>query len=197
MMRIILPLSICALVSPALSAAPLNYNIATDATVIGLSWNGLGDTPSQAKLAGVTGEVTLDPARDYNDSIRVKIPVTSLTASNSLLTYQLKSSLFFDAMRYPLIIFTSTRVVEKGEGRFRIFGLLQVKDVQRPVILEAALEDRGGTSAAENELALRATTTISRAAFHMDRLAVLVDDKITIRIDIQAQQVPRELAGGP
>src|SRR5690606_19798154 len=103
--------------------------------------------------------------------------------SNSLLTWQLKSDMFFDAARYPNIVFSSTRVVSLRNGRFRVFGSLQVKDVQRPVILEAVLEG----SKVTDEISLQATTAISRSAWHMDKFAMVVDDRINIKIDIHAK----------
>ncbi|WP_347710565.1 YceI family protein [Erwinia sp. INIA01] len=182
--------------SPMLHATPLTYQVATDRTDIALSWNAFGDTFSQARLSGVTGEVLLDPGHDYNDRINVKIPVSTLKASNDMLTWQLKSQLFFDAVRYRDIIFTSTRVVDKGQGQYKIFGLLQVKNVQRPVILEATMAGKEASSSPD-ELVLFATTTISRSAFKMDRLAILVDDRIKIDIAIRAHLAPDENASSP
>lgn len=80
---------------------------------------------------------------DWDDHIEVKIPVATLVASNILLTSQMKSALFFDAVHYPWISFTSSRVVALGQGQFRIFGLLSVKDVRRPIIMEATLDNHG------------------------------------------------------
>ncbi|RNM02870.1 YceI family protein [Dickeya undicola] len=186
MRRIIPVVAIGLLASPMLHATPLNYTISTNKTVIKLSWRAFGDT-SQASLDGVTGEVMLDSAKEIDNRIEVKIPVATLEASNSLLTYQLKSGLFFDATHYPWIVFTSSRVVAQGHGHFRVFGSLSVKDVQRPVILEATLEQYGSASPAGGTLFLHATTAISRSAFNMDRFTALVDDKVAINIDLQAQ----------
>ncbi|MDY4389079.1 YceI family protein [Pectobacterium aroidearum] len=174
------------LISPLLHAMPLNYTVATDNTVIGLSWQAFGH-PSQASLDGVTGNITLDAEKEMNDRIDVKIPITTLQASNSLLTYQLKSSLFFDAEHYPDITFTSSRVVALGQGHFRVFGSLSVKNVQRPVILEATLEEQGGTSSHDGSLSLHATTAISRSSFNMDRFTGVVDDRVAINIEIRAK----------
>ncbi|VTN11557.1 Uncharacterized conserved protein [Raoultella terrigena] len=68
-------------------------------------------------------------------------------------------------------------------------GYLGVKNILRPVILEAILEaptgsfrwpEPGGAS-------LHATTAISRSAFNMDSLAALVGDTVTIDIAIEAK----------
>ena len=172
--------------SPLLVAAPLTWTIATDKTAIGLSWQAFGHSFSQAHLQGVTGTVILNSQDDRDDHIEVKIPLATLVASNALLTHQLKSDMFFAADRYPWIFFSSTRVVALGAGKFRIFGMLTVKDVRRPVVMEATL-DAGEIDAAP-ELALHATTGISRSAFNVDRLVGIVDDHVDIALTIVAHR---------
>lgn len=186
MTRIVPVLAAGLLISPPLHAMPLNYTIATDKTAIALSWQAFGHL-SQASLDGVTGNITLDAEKEMDDRIDVKIPISTLQASNGLLTYQLKSSLFFDAEHYPDIRFTSSRVVALGHGHFRVFGSLSVKNIQRPVILDATLEEHGGNVSGEEALSLHATTAISRSAFNMDRFTGVVDDRVAISIDIQAK----------
>ncbi|KHS84264.1 YceI family protein [Pectobacterium carotovorum] len=186
MTRIVPVLAAGLLISPPLHAMPLNYTIATDKTAIALSWQAFGHL-SQASLDGVTGNITLDAEKEMDDRIDVKIPISTLQASNGLLTYQLKSSLFFDAEHYSDIRFTSSRVVALGHGHFRVFGSLSVKNIQRPVILDATLEEHGGNVSGEEALSLHATTAISRSAFNMDRFTGVVDDRVAISIDIQAK----------
>ena len=111
--------------------------------------------------------------------------MATLVASNKLLTWQLKSDMFFDSERYPTIEFVSSRVVDAGAGRFRVFGTLTVRNIARPVILEAVVKDPQAQA-----LTLDATTAISRASYGMDKFALVVDDRIAIAIAIQAHGVP-------
>lgn len=171
------------LICPSLYAAPVVYAIDTQKTAIKLSWRAFGGIPSWAHLQGVTGTVTLNPDNEYDDRIRVSVPVATLQASNNLLTWQLKSDMFFDAARYPTITFTSTRVVKVKDDHYRAFGTLTVRDLSRPVILEATLD-----RLPDEAIALHATTAISRSAYKMDRFALVVDDRIAIAIEIQAMR---------
>ena len=187
MNRLVPVIALGALINPlALYASPASYSINTQTTAIDLSWRAFGNT-SDASLGKVTGDITLDAANESQDRIDVTIPVTTLKASNDLLTYQMKGRLFFDAERYPNIAFTSTRVVATGRGHYRVFGTLSVKDVTRPVILEASLADNNDALLSNNNLSLHASTAISRSAFNMGSFAALVDDTVTINIDIQAR----------
>jgi polyisoprenoid-binding protein YceI len=120
-------LLIVILLSPMVNATPVRYAIDQQKTGIVLS-GARSVAYSQAWLRGVTGDVILDPANEFNDQIHVTIPVATLVASNSLLTWQLKSDMFFDAARYPTIIFISDRVVTLQKDHFRVFGTLNVRD---------------------------------------------------------------------
>jgi len=184
MLRLVL-LLLVTLICPSLQAAAIAHTIDTEKTAIKLSWRAFGGIPSWAHLKGVTGQVTLNPDNEFDDRINVTIPVATLQASNNLLTWQLKSDMFFDAARYPTITFSSTRVVALGPDRYRAFGTLTVRDLSRPVILDARLDRQSGET-----IALHATTAISRSAYKMDRFALVVDDRIAIAIDIQTKPSP-------
>lgn len=118
------------LLCPSLHAAPKSYLIDTENTAIRLSWHAFGGILSWATFSGVTGAVTLNPDNDVDDHIHVTIPVATLVASNTLLAWQLKSDMFFDAEHYPTIEFISSRVVAQGAGRFRVFGTLTVRNIR-------------------------------------------------------------------
>lgn len=186
MLRILLKITLGLMISPWLYAAPESYSVLTPQTAIELSWHAFGGT-SQAHLYGVTGSLLLDAGNDMHDSISVRIPAATLQASNSLLTYQLQGGLFFDTAHYPSLSFTSSRVVAEGLGHYRIFGLLQVKNVRRAVVLEANMDGDPGAAADKSFISLRATTVISRAAFNMDKFEAVVDDRISIEIKIRAR----------
>ncbi|WP_267372771.1 MULTISPECIES: YceI family protein [unclassified Pantoea] len=179
--------ALLALFSPALYAAPVTYTIAPEKTSIGLSWRAFGHDFSQATLQGVTGTVTLNRDEERDDHIDVTIPVATLVASNRLLTWQLKSDLFFDAEHYPQIHFVSSRVASMGGADYRIFGLLTVKDVSRPVVMLATLDSGQAFDPASDSLALHASTAISRTAFRVDRLVGVVDDRVNVALTIAAE----------
>lgn len=173
------------LLCPSLYAAPKSYLIDSDNTAIRLSWHAFGGILSWATFSGVTGAVTLNPDNDVDDHIHVTIPVSTLVASNKLLTWQLKSDMFFESERYPTIEFISSRVVALSAGRFRVFGTLIVRNIARPVILEAVLKDPHAQAPR-----LDATTAISRESYGMDKFALVVDDRIAIAIAIKTNDVP-------
>jgi polyisoprenoid-binding protein YceI len=66
-----------------------------------------------------------------------------------------------------------------------VFGVLDVREIRRPVILDVTFEEQSPSS-----LTLHATTAISRSAFGLDRFALVVDDRIAIDINIGAHPQP-------
>lgn len=81
---------------------------------------------------------------DGDDYKSLKADVVIKTASVSTNTDQrdehLRSADFFDAAKYPEMHFVSTGVQKNGEDDFTLTGDLTIKDVTRPVVLNATLE---------------------------------------------------------
>ncbi|ALB57042.1 putative exported protein [Cronobacter universalis NCTC 9529] len=177
---------LAAFFSAFISAAPVSYVILPSHTVVALSWRAFGGL-SQAQIRGATGDVTLDNDNQHNSRVNVVIPLASLNASNDLLTYQMKSPLFFDAARYRVISFVSDRVTAAGNGRLQVSGTLVVKGIRRPVVLEVTGGQNRFLHPAASPLSLRATTAISRSAFGMGGFSSFVDDRVQIDILIAAK----------
>ncbi len=70
--------------SLSFSGTPEHYVINADRTTITLSWVMLSTHPSQANLSQVSGDAFLDHQQNMQNHIDVRIPVSSLEASNLL-----------------------------------------------------------------------------------------------------------------
>ncbi|WP_105634473.1 YceI family protein [Cronobacter dublinensis] len=166
-------------------AAPVSYTILPSRTTVALSWQAFGGL-SQAQIHGASGKVTLDRDNPKNSYVNVVIPVSSLTASNDLLTYQMKGPLFFDASRYREIAFNSDGVTDAGGGHLRVSGTLVVKGIRHPVTLDVDTGRAAFLPVTRAPLALHASTAISRSAFDMGGFTAFVDDRVQIDIAIAA-----------
>ncbi|QKJ87638.1 polyisoprenoid-binding protein [Paramixta manurensis] len=174
--------------APQALADTQHYAIDTQTTSLELSWQVLGVTNSHASFSHITGNVVMDEQSTFNDSINVTIPVSTIDAHNRLLTGQLKSPGFFNQPTYPQVTFTSTRVVAEGNSHYRVFGNLRIKNITRPVILDAQLSRSDSPAANQHHLAFNAVTAIQRSAFGMTQYIPMVSDKIEIAIAIDAIQ---------
>ncbi|KAB7896463.1 hypothetical protein GA565_10975 [Rouxiella sp. S1S-2] len=186
MLRVSTFLSLSIAYSAMACANPVQYAINTQKTSVEVFWTLAGHAISHAQLTHITGAITFDSNKDFDDKIVVNIPLYSLNAQNILLTNELKSGTFFDEAHFPLAHFTSTRVIDIGGGHYRVLGSLQIKNIQRPVILDAEIVPDNHLNALKRGMSLHANTTISRSAFGMDSYLLLVADPIKIDINIEA-----------
>ncbi|MEG0195934.1 MAG: YceI family protein, partial [Acinetobacter sp.] len=91
----------------------------------------------------------------------------------------------------PNITFKSTKVQALGKNKYKITGNLTVKDVTKPVILDAVLNKQGVHPMTKAEsIGFNATTSFDRSAFGVGAYVPNVGDKITVNITTEAS-VPK------
>jgi len=83
-----------------------------------------------------TGDVYFDPADPGKSKFDFVIKVDSVDTRVGKRDTHLRSPDFFDAAKYPLITFTSSRISHGGANKYIVEGTLTIKDVSRDVALE-------------------------------------------------------------
>jgi polyisoprenoid-binding protein YceI len=128
----------------------------------------------------------------------VTLPLAGLDSFSSDFDEHLRSADFFDAGTFPTITFKSTSVESAGGNRLKITGDLTVKDIARPVVLDATIN-----RFAEHPMAKRpaagfdATTTLKRSDFGVGAYAPNVSDEVELRITTEAMVAAPEGADAP
>ena len=84
----------------------------------------------------MTGVIQFDPPDLTQLSVEAEIDVRSLTTGHQERDEHLLSSDYFDAEKYPKILFKSTRVAVTGENRGRITGDLTLRGIRKPITLD-------------------------------------------------------------
>jgi polyisoprenoid-binding protein YceI len=83
------------------------------------------------------------PGDDYTQARgELKIEVASLNTRTEQRDNHLRSADFFDAAKYPYIMFKVTSVEPVAGDAYIVHGDLTIKDVTKPIRLEASLEGR-------------------------------------------------------
>jgi polyisoprenoid-binding protein YceI len=83
------------------------------------------------------------PDDDYTQARgEVKVEVNSLESRSDQRDTHLRSADFFDADKYPYITYKLTSIEPIDDENFRVNGELTVKDVTKPLTLEATIEGR-------------------------------------------------------
>ncbi|HEU4671001.1 MAG TPA: YceI family protein [Dyella sp.] len=172
----------------AAQAAPVTYKIDPSHTMVLFSWNHFGFSNPTADLGVGQGTLVFDAANPASSSVDVTLPLSKLDTHVSALDEHLKKPDFFDADKYPVVTFKSTRVEPLGGDRFKVTGNLTVHGVTRPVVLDATLNKAGMHPMLKvPAIGFDATATIKRSDFGVGAYVPMVSDEIRIRITTEAQ----------
>lgn len=172
-------------------AKPVEYKIDPTHTATVFTWNHFGFSTPSANFSDIQGTINVDNAKPANSSVNVTIPLSSLNTNVAALDEHLKKPDFFDAEKYPNITFKSTKVQALGKNKYKITGNLTVKDVTKPVVLDATLNKQGEHPMTKAQsIGFNATTSFDRSAFGVGAYVPNVGDKITVNITTEAS-VPK------
>ena len=168
-------------------AKPVDYTIDPTHTATVFTWNHFGFSTPSANFSDIQGTISVDNAKPVNSAVNVTIPLSSLNTNVKGLDDRLKNADFFDAEKYPNITFKSTKVQALGQNKYKITGDLTVKNVTKPVVLDAVLNKQGVHPMTKAEsIGFNATTSFDRSAFGVGAYVPNVGDKITVNITTEA-----------
>ncbi len=163
-------------------------------------------TVSHLVVAEVEGrfkdfDVTLvSSAKDFSDAkIDATINIASIDTDNEGRDKHLKSDDFFNAEKYPNMIFKSTKVEKTGENTYNITGNLTMRNITKPVVLAAKYNGEEKDPMGNTKIGFKATTIIDRFEFgtkwnktiETGGLIVGKDVHITLALEL-GKQVPEE-----
>jgi polyisoprenoid-binding protein YceI len=168
-------------------AKPVAYQIDPTHTATVFNWNHFGFSTPSANFSDIQGTINVDNAKPSNSSVDVTIPLSSLNTNVKALDEHLKTADFFNAEKYPNITFKSTKVQALGQNKYKITGNLTIKDVTKPVVLDAVLNKQGVHPMTKAEsIGFNATTSFNRSAFGVGAYVPNVGDQITVNITTEA-----------
>lgn len=137
-----------------------------------------------------TGQVTT-AEEPTGCSATATIAMGSVNTANRMRDDDLRSVNFFDVDRHPDMTFESTGLAV-NDGRLELPGKLTIRGIARDVVMEVeflGLDETGLQG--EQRIGISANTTIRRSDYDVGAAAregqkIVVGDKITIQLDIQA-----------
>ena len=136
------------------------------------------------------------PNDDFRSAqIEATIRTASVNTENEKRDNHLRSDDFFNAEKFPEMKFVSASFEKIGENRYRIGGNLTIRDVTKPLELDATY---GGTITdpwGNTKAGFKATGTINRQDFGvkwnkaLDEGGFVVSDEVEIVLDVQLKMV--------
>lgn len=180
------PIIACMLSSPALSES---YRFDPGHTEVRFYWDHAGVSEQSGEWGNVTGSVQFDPSDIPATKVSVTIQTESISTGVPGLDRHLKGSDFFDAEKYPEIMFTTTSVTQTGPESVRVIGDLTIKETTKPLMLDVGLVHQGAHPIGKfieyyqgEWLGIRATGSLLRTEFGVGQYAPLTGDHIRIEI---------------
>ena len=118
-------------------------------------------TPVRGRFTEVSGRIEV--AEDPTESrVEATMNTASVFTNDAKRDGHLRSPDFFDVEKYPTITFKSTRITDQGDGRYKLFGDLTIRDVTKEIALDAEFLGVDGTPFGTTVAAFSASTEVER-----------------------------------
>ncbi len=153
-------------------------------TQVEFSAKHLGMMTVRGHFNDVTTSGELDPEHPERSSFEVTIKVPSIRTHNEQRDRDLLSSNFLEVEKYPVIKFKSTKIAPAGGDRFKVTGDLTIKDVTKPVTLDAVKYGEFRDERMGHRIGYAAETQINRKDFGM-KFDMMLDGKFIVSNEIQ------------
>jgi len=135
------------------------------------------------------GTLLLDQNAPQKSKVNIIIQLADLDTGNPELNKHLNSPLFFDASKYPTATFVSNKIELVGKNKAKVYGILTVHGVSKPIILDTTLN-----KAAENPITNKptvgfsATTHLNRSDYGLTSFLPGLSDNVDLSIEIEASK---------
>jgi polyisoprenoid-binding protein YceI len=184
--RLFMALALLPAVPPSLAVESLQIDPTHTAVIF--SWNHRGLSHPVARLEKIHGTVLLDSLDLTKSSVSVTLPLDGLRTGDDALDKRLKGAEFFDAVNFPAITFTSTKVEATGSNALKITGDLSVHGVAKSVVLDATINKI--VTAADHKVAagFDADVMLRRSDFGVSRYVPMTSDELSVHITLEAGQ---------
>lgn len=163
------------------------YERDPDHTFAWFEFNHLGYSTQRDRFDKVDATITLDLDNQVG-SVEVSIDVQSISTGSLLFDQVLRSDMFFDAERFPVITFKSSRLsFGKLDDIIAVEGHLTVKGITRPVTLTVThFKCMMHPMLRKPACGLNATGKVRRSEFNLGRFVPLIRDEITLHVVMEA-----------
>ena len=148
-------------------------------------------TTVKGRFRDLEATLNIDEDNPENSSVTASIDVASIDTNVPDRDAHLRSDDFFNAEQYPKITFASTRVEKAGRSDYKVHGVLTIRDVSRPVVLNTEFEGEIDDPWGNRRAAFTATTQISRKEFGVkwnqlvEAGGAVVSDNIKITLHLE------------
>lgn len=135
------------------------------------------------------GTLVLDEAKPQNSKVNVTIKTAEVTTGIKELDEHLQSPLFFDTKQYPTATFVSDKVDVTSKNTAKVYGILTLHGVSKPVTLDVTLNKIGINPITNKQSAgFTASAHLLRSDFNMNTLLPGISDEVNLNIEAEASK---------
>jgi polyisoprenoid-binding protein YceI len=168
-----------------LAATPRAYQLDTSASYVGFDTD-FGANHISGRMPVARADLTLDFANVAASSFKVSLDVTRATTALPFAAEALRGPEVLNAKVFPQIAFQSRKVRRLSETRAEVTGLVTLRGVTRPMVLQAEIFLQKGSAKGDySRLAVHLIGTVNRSEFGAVGYSDMVGDQV--RLDIRAR----------
>ena len=167
------------------------YKLETEHSLILFSVVHTGLTNYYGRFDKLQGSLSFDGNAPEKSGAVITIDTASVDTPSARLNDILRDTSVFSSTQFPTATFKSSTITRTGPDTGRIEGILTMKGVTKPVVLDAVFHGGGANPVNGNyALGFHATTTIKRSDFGMtDAIwSAFVSDDVTLTIEAMFEQ---------
>ena len=168
---------------------PETLKIDRSHSVIGFSAKHFMVTTVRGQFLDFDGTVEVEGTDHRTLKAQAVIKTASVTTNTQQRDDHLRSADFFDAEKYPEMTFVSSGVDKTGDDTYIVKGDLTIKDVTRPIELEATVEGSFNDPYGNERIGVSLRGEINREDWGLtynqvlEAGAVMVSKKIKLEVD--------------
>ena len=178
--------------SASLVTASSRYEIDSVHSTVGFAVKHMLFSTVRGKFNDVRANLEFDTNTNTINNLQAEILVASVDTDNEDRDAHLRSNDFFDANNHPKMTFKSTAVEELSDNKYRVEGLLTIRNISQPITLEGQL-----LGSMPGRVVFQAEGQINRQDFDVkwnkpiqQAAGMMVSDEVDLLIEV-AMYVPK------
>ncbi|MCS6891303.1 MAG: YceI family protein [Acetobacteraceae bacterium] len=177
-----------AIAAPAL-AQPVRHAIDPEHAWVTFRLSHLGFAQAIGTFHNVSGEIHFDPQNPAASRVVASIDARTVNTGLPARDEWIRAEAQLNTAAHPAITFRSTAIAVTGENRGRMEGMLSIRGVERPVVLDVTF-NRAGINPINRlpTIGFSATGTIRRSEFGISAFLGPLGDEISVTIEIEANR---------
>jgi polyisoprenoid-binding protein YceI len=166
-------------------AATDNYRIDPDHSTITFKVKHMGITFVYGRFNNVEGSYAFDDQKPENCFIEMQVRAENIDTGNEKRDNHLRSPDFFDAEKFPEIVFKSVFVKKLQESTYEVVGNLTLHGVTRFVTVKAIKTGNIEIPGGEVRTGFETTFTVLRSDYGMKYMLGGVGNKVELMVSVE------------